>query len=127
MSDQRAGVFDSVDDFDVSGFAPKPQKKAETAPSAEKVRAIAEASQFPSREATKPQLPKATATAVAKAVEKVKKEPRRHTTGRNVQLNVKAKQEAIDLMYKISDEQNWVLGETLEKALEALQKELRKQ
>lgn len=123
MSDERAGIFDSVVDFDIGGFAPKQPKKAETAPAptAEKVRAIAEASQFPSREAgTK--APKATVASVTKAVEEIKKEPRRHKTGRNVQLNLKVKQETLDLIYKISDENGWVLGETLERALEALQK-----
>jgi hypothetical protein len=47
-----------------------------------------------------------------------------HRTGRNVQFNVKASQEAIDAFYRISDAQNWVLGETLERALAALEREL---
>ena len=53
-----------------------------------------------------------------------KREPRRHRTGRNVQFNVKASQETVDAFYAISDRNGWVLGETLEHALAALQREV---
>jgi hypothetical protein len=53
-----------------------------------------------------------------------KRVPRRHRTGRNVQFNLKASQETVDAFYAISDSQGWVLGETLEHALAALQREL---
>ena len=76
------------------------------------VKAVAEAARFRSRE------PAATPEPVAKRI------PRRHRTGRNVQFNVKAAQETVDAFYAISDQQNWVLGETLEHALAALQREL---
>jgi hypothetical protein len=54
----------------------------------------------------------------------VKRSPRRHRTGRNVQFNVRASQETGDAFYEISDRNDWVLGETPEKALAALQREL---
>jgi hypothetical protein len=54
----------------------------------------------------------------------VKRVPRRHRTGRNVQFNVKASRETVDAFYAISDTNGWVLGETLEHALAALQREL---
>jgi hypothetical protein len=41
-----------------------------------------------------------------------------------VQFNVKASQDTVDAFYAISDGCGWVLGETLEKALAALQREL---
>jgi hypothetical protein len=54
----------------------------------------------------------------------LRREQRRHRTGRNVQLNIKARAEAIDAFYAITDRENWVLGETFERAIEALKREL---
>jgi hypothetical protein len=110
MSGTRASIFGD-DDLDVSGFVPKvgPDRSA---PPADQVRKVGEASNFRSREAAKP------------AAETSKRTPRRHRTGRNVQFNVKASQETVDAFYAISDGHGWVLGETLEKALAALQREL---
>jgi len=110
MANTRASIFGD-DDLDVSGFAPKlgPDRSA---PLAEQVRKVAEASNFRSRE---PVLPPEVSG---------KRVPRRHRTGRNVQFNVKASQDTVDAFYAISDGYGWVLGETLEKALAALQREL---
>ena len=108
MSNPRASIF-AEDDLDVSGFAPKTGPDA-SAPLPEQVKAVAEAARFRSREP--PAAPAA------------KRVPRRHRTGRNVQFNMKASQEAVDIFYAISDQQRWVLGETLEHALAALQREL---
>jgi hypothetical protein len=110
---ERASIFDSDPDFDVSKFAPK-QSKPKPETSAEAVRAVAEGSDFRSREPA-PALKKAPA----------EKERRRYTTGRNVQLNIKVRSETLDAFYSIADAEKWVLGETLEKAVAALQKELR--
>jgi hypothetical protein len=41
-----------------------------------------------------------------------------------VQLNIKARAEAIEAFYAITDRENWVLGETFERAVEALKREL---
>lgn len=46
--------------------------------------------------------------------------PRRYTTGRNQQINVKAKPETIARFYKLADERRVPLGELLELALVAL-------
>ena len=111
MSGKRAGVFDNADDLDVSGFAPKPVDRTAIKP--EQVRAVSESAQFQSRE---PRRNASTAPA--------KREPRRHRTGRNMQLNIKARTEAINTFYAITDQQGWVLGETFENAIEALKREL---
>jgi hypothetical protein len=116
MSD-RASVFDTEADFDLSGFAPKQPKAPEKKIPADAVRAVSEAANFPSREALAP--PPAMAPAVAKAEEK--RELRRYRTGRNVQLNIKVKSETLETFYKIADQHGWVLGETLERAVKALE------
>ncbi len=117
MVKERASIFDDVAELDVSGFEPKsiPDKFA---PAKEEVRAVAEAANFRSREA-KPL--KAT-----KPAEGPPRLQRRYRTGRNIQLNLKASRETLDVFYAISDANGWVLGETLERAVEALQKELDK-
>jgi hypothetical protein len=111
MSSPRASIF-TDDDIDVSGFAPKAGADR-SAPAPDQVKAVAEAARFRSREPAAPPPP---AT--------VKRQPRRYRTGRNIQFNVKASQETVDAFYAISDREGWVLGETLEHALEALQREL---
>ena len=110
---ERASPFDQSDDLDISGFAPKPVPKPAARPEA--VRAISEAAQFQSREpAPKSSIPDL----------RGKRETRRYRTGRNVQLNIKARTEAIDAFYDIADKQGWVLGETFERAINALKREL---
>ncbi len=115
MAKQRADIFLNIDDvapLDVGSFAPKSGADAK-APPAEQVRAVTEASQFYSREA-----------AVPKGEGKAKRSARRYRTGRNVQFAVKARQETVDAVYKVADAKGWVLGYTLQRAIEALQREL---
>jgi hypothetical protein len=107
---ERASIFDDGGDFDVSAFAPK-QSKPKTETTAEAVRAVAEKSEFRSREPAPKKV-------------KAEKERRRYTTGRNVQLNIKVRSETLDAFYGIADAEKWVLGETLERAVAALQREL---
>jgi hypothetical protein len=104
---ERAGIFDDGSDFDVGGFAP--QKPKESAPR-EKVRQVSEAASFKSREPE----PKKTAN----------REARVYRTGRNAQFNIKADPQVIDTFYAIAAAQGWVLGETLERAVKALEAEL---
>jgi hypothetical protein len=112
MPKPRASIFEETGDIDISGFAPKSARDAE-APAAQAVRAVAEAANFRSREA--PPLTPAQAQ---------KREPRRYRTGRNVQFNVKASQETVQAFYEVCDQQGWVLGHTLERAIAALRREL---
>jgi len=46
---------------------------------------------------------------------------RRRRTGRNTQINIKAPPETIARLLALSDRNGWVLGETLEHALAALE------
>jgi len=109
----RASIFEEPDELDVSGF--KPKTAPDAAPPPERVREVSEAARFRSRE------PK---SASPLAPPPPRREQRRYRTGRNVQFNIKASQDTVDGFYAISDRQGWVLGETLEHALAALQREL---
>jgi hypothetical protein len=110
MAKPRASIFDDLPNLDIGGFAPKTETDS-NAPSAEQVRAVAQGSQFRSREAVAPK-------------PSPKREPRRYRTGRNVQFSAKARKEVVEAFYAISETQGWVLGYTLERAIEALQREL---
>jgi hypothetical protein len=113
---ERAGIFDQSDDFDLSAFtAKKPTVKSAPEPRAEAVREVSEQAKFRSREP---------APAAPKAPKATLKERRQHRTGRNVQLNMKVDAETHKLFYEITDSQKWVSGETMKRALAALQKEL---
>jgi|SRR5581483_2209813 len=106
---ERAGLFE--EDLDLSQFTPNKPAKAEL-PAPEAVRAIAEGAKFQSREPLKAPKPR---------------QQRRYRTGRNIQLNTKVTLNTRDGFYEISDRYNWVLGETLERALQALKRELEKE
>jgi hypothetical protein len=112
MSGKRVSVFDSENELDVSGFAPKPAQQ----PTLQKdqVAAVAEAAHFHSREPPRP----------SKIAAESKREPRRYRTGRNIQLNIKARAETIEAFYSIADRQGWVLGEAFEHAIEALKRDI---
>jgi hypothetical protein len=102
MSSDRASVFG--DDLDLSDFQPKPPAPAK------QVREVAEKAGFTSRE------PQPTADLTS---EPVKREQRRYRTGRNVQLNLKVRQEDIDAFYQLADEEGVVLGEAFARAVAA--------
>jgi hypothetical protein len=106
MAEERANIFED-EQLDVSDFKPKPPAKVVDV---EQVRAVSEAANFRSRDPGPAKL--------------LRREQRRHRTGRNVQLNIKARAEAIEAFYAITDREQWVLGETFERAIEALKREL---
>jgi hypothetical protein len=114
MSKERSSIFEDADDLDVSGFAPKAAPAPDAMPP-DRVRAVAEASRFPSREAKASQPAEPAPT---------KHLPRRHRTGRTQQFNCRTTQACFDGMYEIADQQGWLVGETLEHALAALRREL---
>ncbi len=116
MSKNRASIFgdENTATLDLNSFAPKSGPDAK-APAAEQVSAVAQAANFPSRE-----------PAATKPPPKKLRPNRQYRTGRNVQLSIKALSETVDTFYAITDEQGWVLGYTLQRAMEALQRELKK-
>jgi hypothetical protein len=107
MTRERSSIFAGDDALDLSGFAPRSGHES-TEVSAEIVRAIAEASRFPSREARA----------------STRRPPRIHRTGRTMQFNARTTPQTVEALYTIADQQGWLVGETLEHALAALQREL---
>ena len=105
MTGRRIPVFN--EDMDVSDFKPAPPGNGAQR---EQVRAVAEPAAFHSREPAPAAAPS------------VRREQRRHRTGRNVQLNLKVRQEDADAFYALADEHGWVLGEAFQKAVEALRR-----
>ena len=105
MSKDRAdlGFAAELDSFDPSDWEETSTNK-KTRPG--DVKAAAEASGFMSREANSTAQPK--------------QPRRRRTTGRNQQLNIKARAETIKSFYSVADSNGWGLGETLEYAVELL-------
>ncbi len=99
---------------DLTDFAPVTSPKPK--PVAELVRQVSEASNFPSRAAAPK--PKALAEPAPRAPQ------RRHRTGRNVQLNMKVTAATAERFTKLSDAQGWVFGDTLARALDALEASL---
>jgi hypothetical protein len=121
MTKVRANIFeDESPALDVTGFAPKADLDPK-APPPEQVRAVSQAAKFTSREPSAAARPEPKAKTAA-----AKREPRRHRTGRNVQLSVKASKDTVDAFYALTESQpGWVLGYTLQRAIEALQRELK--
>ena len=99
----RADPFAIDSEPDIASFKTKRPQKPVAA--RETIRQVSEQNNFPSREAGK----------------KASRQQRRRRTGRNVQINIKATQETVDLLIAIADRHGWVLGEALEHALEALE------
>jgi hypothetical protein len=123
MTTQRASVFDQGPEIDISGF--EPRKIAKPAARPDEVKAISETANFVSREPALVAPPSAPAPGGRASREAqgapIVREPRRHRTGRNIQLNIKARAETIDRFYAIADRYGWVLGEAFERAIAALE------
>jgi hypothetical protein len=139
MSRERAdlGFADALNDLDLSAFAPKPKRAANDRPSKAVTAKAAEAAGFKSREpkpaaempakvpAALPDAPKAGQGGVVAPGTPEAIQQRRRRTGRNVQLNLKARPETIEAYCALADRMGWGLGETLEKAVELLEKHYR--
>lgn len=101
MTGRRAAVFN--EELDVSDFKPTASGNGALR---EQVKAVAEPASFRSRDPVLTQ---------------PRREQRRYRTGRNVQLNLKVRQEDADAFYALADKHGWVLGEAFQRAIEALQ------
>jgi hypothetical protein len=100
---------DALEDFDPNDWVPNADKTANDRPKAEETQKAAQAAGFTSRE--------------SKPATKTDKLVRRRRTGRDTQFNMRTKAETKQAFYDIADANDWGLGETLEKAVELLEKE----
>ena len=116
---KRSSIFSVDSGIDLSGFSPKTRTES-SAPAAEQVKAVSQSANFKSRESQTPKI-----ETPSKAEAAPKRPSRRYRTGRNVQFNTKVRAETLDAIYAIAEAQDWVLGYTLERAVGALQRELK--
>lgn len=100
---ERANPFGDLSDFQPS--QPKPTSPIREAATDQ----IAAEHGFPSRQAVKP------------TEQPGPRQQRRHRTGRNQQINVKATAETVAQFNRLADELGVPLGEVLERALKALE------
>lgn len=108
MTAERADLgFGSALDG-LGDFAPTPGRPPERRTTRADAHRAAEESGFTSRE-PRPQEP-------------VQRQ-RRRRTGRNVQFNIKSRQDTIEQFCRVADANGWGLGETLEHAVELLLRE----
>jgi hypothetical protein len=106
----RANPFGDLDDF-----APQSGARPVTPQAIDE---LAQASGFPSRKAQDAPSP---AQSPAPSPAPLSRQPRRHVTGRNRQINIKATEETIATLYRIADDMGLPLGAVLEQALAALE------
>lgn len=119
MAKERAdlGFADALDEFNPAEWSPRPASAVNDKPPKAETRKAAAAAGFRSRE------PQPAAVAAAPDRAGGLEAPRRRRTGRNAQLNLKARPDTITDFCAIADRQGWGLGETLEKAVALLKRE----
>jgi hypothetical protein len=101
-----------VDPLDtLKSFEPKAATEQKTKQSKAEVEAMANQHGFVGRSVVPAALP-------------VERSKRRFKTGRNIQINIKGEQETKDELYRVADDIDQPLGETLKRALAALRREL---
>lgn len=105
------GFGDALDDLDLTDFKPRPAPTPR--PLSGETNRAAEVSGFRSREPKESDNPNGGAGGAMPQ--------RRRRTGRNVQFNLKVRQETVDTYCALADRMGWGLGETLERAVELLE------
>ena len=107
------GRADPFADMDLTDFTPKPAIRPPV--DRDVIRQVSEKNQFLSRVAPQPEpIPEA----------KPFRRRGRRRTGRTVQFNMKVTQATSDRFVRLADAHGWVFGEMLERALDALEREL---
>jgi hypothetical protein len=128
----RASIFTPREELDISGFKPKAEHEQRPDPAQiDEVRSA----RFRSREVVQESPPEVTPQPTATQQPPVgqpetvrrqstKRQPLVYRTGRNTTFSVKTTPETVEAFYEIARAQNWKAGETFERALAALQREL---
>jgi len=113
MNAERINPFANLSDFE-----PKPATKPVRSLEDELIEQIAREHGFPSRQPAK-----ATASVAAAPDAALPRPSRRYRTGRNQQINIKASAKTIAQLYRLADANHLPLGELLERALDAFERE----
>lgn len=127
MSKSRMSIFEAdpaEQDLDLSGFAPKPPRPA---PAPQALDEITAGSKFRSREAARPAVQPESLQQPAHQAPDLpsgRRAPRLYRTGRNSTVSIKTTPAAADEFYRLADQAGWKVGETFERAVAALRKEL---
>jgi hypothetical protein len=122
MTKQRAniGFADTLEDLKPTDWTPEPDKKpAKAKPPREEILKVAQATGFKSREAAPVPAP------AEETVVKPVREGRIYRTGRSEQLNLKVRAADKTSFYEICDQNHWVQGYTFQRAIEALEREIK--
>lgn len=124
MTKQRTslGFSDALDDFNPEEWAPKEKKSINNRNPSHKDTTLS-ASQISSQAADAAGFKSREAKILTSDIKGQGAQQRRRRTGRNAQFNLKARPETISTFCAIADEQDWGLGETLEKAVALLERE----
>ena len=118
---ERASIFAPREELDIGGFTPKSgQEKRPNPTEIDQVRS----SRFRSRESQLKvdQLEADGQSPVNQP--STKRQPMVYRTGRNTTFSVKTTPETVETFYRIARAEDWKAGETFEKAIAALQREL---
>ena len=110
----RVNAFEGLGDE----FAPKTELKPVEQSQIDR---LAAENGFPSRQPARPVEISAVSAVASLSPPRV---TRRRTTGRNQQINIKAKGETIERLYRLADRDDLPLGELLDKALSAYEQAL---
>lgn len=103
---ERVDAFANMAELPAFNTKPKAGKPVPE----ETITQLAEDNGFPSRQPMK-------------TVKPTRRKPRIHRTGRNQQLNVRAKAETVAKIYKLADDRGVLISQVLEMAIEALERE----
>lgn len=112
----RPSIFEDDQDqgVDLTGFKPR-QGRDPNAPPIDQLRQVSDLTGFPSRTPT-------AAAPQSQPRERYKSQIKR--TGRNTQFFCRITKEGRDAFYGLAEAHNWTIGETVERALAALQREI---
>lgn len=118
---ERASIFAPREELDIGGFAPKSGQERRPDPSEiDQVRS----SRFRSRESQPAVDQPEVAGQPPVNQSSTRRPPMVYRTGRNTTFSVKTTPETVETFYEIARAEDWKAGETFEKAIAALKREL---
>jgi hypothetical protein len=112
MAQEHGNIFEGDDPLNLDRFQPKPAGASDR-PGPQELRGIAERTKFVSREgqgAAPPPVPLLRRG--------------QHRTGRTATLTLKTTPEYSNRFYALAEAQGWLIGETFERALDALEQQI---